>query len=485
VKSVRFNRVRRKKAPLWPLIALLAFPPSAMVTVSAAPLSDIYVRQNQSFEQSELMMAGSATDSKGIASVTVAVKDLKNSRWLQLNGSWGARVARHRVDLSVPGAPKTRWLFRRSLPTGNYLVNAQAINTSGIAQSPGGLVERRFSVVRDRSNLNPNQRWLTVLFTRSIWGTAGAGGGRCSPYTDPRNGSVFLDEIASFMTQRGYKAQGSVPFGQLDQNPAVRKCPWPGVVSASLNDLESLRNKHGWTFVADSIGPLPSSSSDRPAMTALTCKDQIRASAESLAELQKSGHVRGWGLIAPPNSLNTGIRDNITSRFYSYTRLYGYNLRKNLNTKEKALAKDWGYFRPVGGGFCNDPNAACYKHYVPGNSGGKRYQLPDDLLAYAIATPGAWRGIQFYRLVRGANIPAKYPGTPGSPAGSIRETYWDCSSPDPKRHWTSRSEVYCFVDFQNLMNRLPRDVITTDTAHVATTWGIGNPNQRTPYPQCK
>jgi hypothetical protein len=457
--------------------------------VEQGPLSDIYVLDFQEFERSELVLSGSATDDDGIASATVSVQNRDSGQWLQPNGTWGAAVARHPVDLSVPGGRMTRWLFRQSLPTGRYLADVEATNSAGVRQALTDRISRRFDVVRDRAALDSGRRWLTVFFSRSMWGAAG--GGTCSPYTDPVNGSVFLDEVASFLTPLGYTAQGSVPFGHFDPNPAVRKCPWPGAVSASFNDLALLRDEHDWTFVADSIGPLPSNSSARPAMTALTCRDQIRASTESLAELNRLGHARGWGLIAPPNSLNTGIRDNITSRFYAFTRLYGYNYQITQNTETKALSGDWGYFKSVGGGLCNDSNAECYDHYVSGDYGVDphkyRYNLPDALLGYAVAAPGAWRGIQFYRLVRGARIPVGYPGTSTSPAGAGNESYWDCTSPDPKRHWVSRPELYCFDDFKAIMERLYwdyPDVITTDTARIATTWGIGNPNHLLDYPIC-
>jgi hypothetical protein len=345
--------------------------------------------------------------------------------------------------------------------------------------------------VKDRAKLDKGERWLTIQFGRSAWGAAG--GGSCSPYTDPVNGSVFLDEIAAYLTERGYTAQGSVPFGHFDPDPAVRKCPWSGHVSASLNDLAALRDDHGWTFVADSIGPLPSNPSARPGMAQLSCNDQIASASASLAELQKFGHFRGWGLLASPAAGGSpGVRDNIESRLFSFSRKYGYDYRTTENTEAKSSVGDWAYFKSVGGGLCNDPKAKCYNHNVTGDYGvdprNHRYILPDALLGYAVAAPGAWRGIQFYRLVRGARVPVGYPGTSTSPAGTGRESYWDCTSPDPKLHWVSRPELYCFEDFKTVVERLywdHPDVITTDTAHVATTWGVGNPNHYARYPVCR
>ncbi|MEE4146156.1 MAG: hypothetical protein V2I26_15240 [Halieaceae bacterium] len=450
--------------------------------VGQGPSSEIYVRDFQTFERSEFLLAGSAKDDFGIRAVTIAVQNRVNELWLQRDNTWGEAVVRHHADLSVPEAAVTRWIFRQSLPIGNYLVDAEATNVSGVKESAADRMSRQLQVGQDRAVLDPGLRWLTLQFGRSQWGAAG--GGTCSPYADPTNGSVFLDEVASFLTKRGYTAQASVPFGQLHPDPSVRKCPWPGVVSSSLDDLVMLRENHGWTFVADSIGPLPSNPSDRPGMSSLTCDDQLTAASASLAELLRFGHARGWGLFAAPiGSLDTGIRDNLASKFYAFSRIYG----KSENTQANALTGDWAVFHTVDSGMCNDPTADCYDHYVPGNSRTKRYQLPDELLGYMIANPGAWRGIQFYRLVRGANVPLGYPGTAESPVGESDQSYWDCTSPDPKLHWTSRVELYCYEDFVSIIDRLHTehpDVITTDTAHVATTWGIDNPNHWTSYPIC-
>jgi hypothetical protein len=470
----------------WCLLFLLMLSASQAV-FAQVPESDIYVLEGHRFEKSEVLLSGEATDEDGVAAVRIAVKDRASKRWLQRNGKWGKKRVWLRANLSIPDAPTTPWLFRQSLPTGKYSVTVRATSVSGVTQSIDRPT-RKFRVAKDRRDLKARKRWLTIQFGRSAWGAAG--GGACSPYTDRENGSVFLDEIASYLSERGYTAQGSVPFGHIDPDPTVRKCPWNGHVSASLNDLAALRNDHGWTFVADSIGPLPSNPSDRPGMSELSCDDQITSATASLAQLQKFGHVRGWGLLAAPaGGWTEGVRDRIASPFYAFSRLYGYNQRITLNTEEKARAGDWAYFRSVSGGLCNDPDADCYDHYVRGSYPKEfRYRPPEELLVSMVAEPGTWRGVQFYRLVRGAKLPDDYPGSADDPAGTGRESYWDCTSSDPNLHWTSRAELYCYEDFTDVIDRLNRDhpdVITTDTAHVATTWGIGNPNHRTRYPICR
>jgi hypothetical protein len=479
--------LRTATAAVWLCVVATVSLSSASIAV-AAPASEIYLQGDASFEASEVLLAGSATDAGGISAVTVAVQNRGSGLWLQANGAWAAGPARLGANLSTPGAATTRWLFRKSLPVGVYSVNAAATSTGGVTQDAGSRVTRQFSVLADRANLDPAARWLTIHFGRTNWGVAGQGGAACATYDNPVNGTVFLDEVAALLSDHDYRAEGSVPFGQFDPDPAVRRCPWRGVMSASLNDLGMLRDTWGWTFVADSIGPVPSDPSDRPSIETLSCTDKITTASASLAELARSGHRRAWGLFADPgNSVTTATSSEVTSRLYSFTRKYGSNLAQNQLTQAKALAGDWARFKSVVGGRCADASAPCYNHQVAGDPGNTLYEQPDYLFPYMIATPGAWRGIQFYRFVRGANLPGGYPGTPTAPAGSSRESYWDCTSPNPARHWTSRAEIYCYADFVHLVERLYAeypDVVTADTAHVATTWGVGNPNHRATFPAC-
>jgi hypothetical protein len=455
------------------------------VAEAAAPSSNFYVADHETFEVAEFLLAGVADSDVGVASVTVSVQNLNTGEWLQPNGNWGTTQVRLGTALSTPGALSTRWLFRRPVPTGDYRVDAEATDINGISQSTGSRPTRQVQVVANRPALDPGLRWLTIHFGRTNWGVAGVG--ECTPYDDPVNGTVFLDEAAEFLAELGYTGQGSVPFGHVDPDPAVRKCPWRGVVSASLNDLVALRDNYGWTFVADSIGPLPSNQSDRPPIANLSCPDQITATSASLAELMRYGHNRAWGLFADPgNSATEAIRDSITSKMYSFTRLYSNNVAQMEITQAGAQAGDWARYKSVNGGNCNTPGATCSTHNI-NPPADRTYETPDFLFPYLIASPGNWRAIQFYRFVRGVNLPPGYPGTPQNPVGSSRESYWDCTSSNPNLHWTSREEIYCYRDFVDLFERLADedpDVITTDAAHVARSWNLGNPNHTTQFPSC-
>jgi hypothetical protein len=106
----------------------------------------------------------------------------------------------------------------------------------------------------------------------------------------------------------------------------------------------------------------------------------------------------------------------------------------------------------VNGGACDDPSASCYTLNTP-----YHYDLPSTLIRQANVAPGTWQGIQFYTFVTGA--------------GSAGNGSWDCTSPNPADHWTTKIEVYCWNDFLSVINSVPAGVTVTDPATVAAAWG--------------
>src|SRR5439155_11791583 len=106
----------------------------------------------------------------------------------------------------------------------------------------------------------------------------------------------------------------------------------------------------------------------------------------------------------------------------------------------------------VDGGACNDPTLACYTL-----ARSSHYGLPPTLVSAQQAAPGTWQGIQSYTLVTGT--------------GSIGSTAWDCTSPDPAKHWSTKGEVYCWTDYQTVIGAIPASVTVTDPASVAAAWG--------------
>ena len=64
------------------------------------------------------------------------------------------------------------------------------------------------------------------------------------------------------------------------------------------------------------------------------------------------------------------------------------------------------------------------------------------------AKPDTWVVLSTYKLVEGAKL------TPGR--------RWDCTDPDPQKHWTSEVESYCIVDLLAALDALPPGVQVVD-----------------------
>jgi hypothetical protein len=70
--------------------------------------------------------------------------------------------------------------------------------------------------------------------------------------------------------------------------------------------------------------------------------------------------------------------------------------------------------------------------------------------------------VQFYRLVEGSRLEPEPPDD---------DNYWDCSSPDPSKHRTSKSELYYANDFRFAIDNPSEDVQVVYAAYVAEVIG--------------
>jgi hypothetical protein len=92
--------------------------------------------------------------------------------------------------------------------------------------------------------------------------------------------------------------------------------------------------------------------------------------------------------------------------------------------------------------------------------GGRRYALPSEVGAKMQPVANQWTAVQFYRFVLGRRNDPTDPGFA-----------WDCTSPDPSQHWTSKAEIYCWEDYKLALDEIPANVIVTDPLSIAEAWG--------------
>jgi hypothetical protein len=68
---------------------------------------------------------------------------------------------------------------------------------------------------------------------------------------------------------------------------------------------------------------------------------------------------------------------------------------------------------------------------------------------------------QAFLLVTGTNPPYAH-----------NATRWDCTSPDPRRHWTNDNERYCWSDYRAILRSIPATAaVVTDPLAVANAFG--------------
>jgi hypothetical protein len=184
----------------------------------------------------------------------------------------------------------------------------------------------------------------------------------------------------------------------------------------------------------------------------LTTADQYRAqSCASLTTLAAHGHDRAWGFFAYPNDVQSAVGQSVVASCFAFGRKY------NALVTPKATALTYPYrvyTLSVMGGQCNNPSSSCYTVPVRNN---RRYMLPSTISALLSPGTDQYSIVQFYAFVTGTQL-----------TGS---TTWDCSSADPRDHWVTAPELYCFDDFKSALAARGSATAFTDPATVAQAWG--------------
>jgi hypothetical protein len=274
---------------------------------------------------------------------------------------------------------------------------------------------------------------LTLLFGRTQWASTA----QCERLP----GSVTLRQVAVAMRGRGLVGTGTVVVARTPERgwDCVGYALHPG-----WRRLANLRDRFGWTFVSAGLTYAP--------MTQLRRSQRVGESCGSLEAFRAHGHHRAWGLFAyPGNDYGRHVQRRVVSRCFAYGRTYGLGVNERADMGAPWFQKTFS----VNGGACHDRSRPCRKIRWAGAT--HRYVLPSELARALRPARGQWSTVQFYRFVRGKQL-----------EGFQR---WDCTGEDTTRHWTSRSELYCFRDLKVALNKIDPATIVTDPASVARVWG--------------
>jgi hypothetical protein len=276
----------------------------------------------------------------------------------------------------------------------------------------------------------PHSTFVTLQFGRTQWVSTF----KCVPI----DGAIDLGSVAAELQRRGYTGVGAVVLNRTSDG--FRQCINSYYLSASWQDVAALQGM-GWSFI--------SGSQSYTNITKLTPPEQQAESCGTLPDFATRGIDASGEFAYADNKSSHAVQSQIVSACFDWGRKY----QSYSATSYASIGPPWFQStHSLSGGLCNNIVAPCY------SSGAKtRYQMPSKVARWlAGLNDRQWATLQAYRFVTGVRN-----GTPS----------WDCTSPDPRNHWTSQGEYYCWVDYLAILDSIPRSFIVTDPATVAAAWG--------------
>jgi hypothetical protein len=289
--------------------------------------------------------------------------------------------------------------------------------------------------------------YISIMISRATSQEADA---KCVPYP----GTVKISDVAAGLASHGIKTVvGSLVVDWANIAETGGCIPWfdsDGVrrgqtTAAGWTQAGALRDQRGWKFV--------SHSKSYANLATLTDPAQRRAeTCDTLKTFAAHGHKDAFGMFNFPNNQTTSVVSDLVDSCFTYGRRYGTSVNTRATT---SLAPHTMWSQSVSGGRCNNVALACYTANVVKD---RRYTLPSAVAATLRPAAGQYGIAQFYRFVSGKRSASTGPT-------------WDCSSSDPKDHFTSAPETYCINDLWTALAGRSKTAIVTHPAAVARAWG--------------
>jgi hypothetical protein len=277
----------------------------------------------------------------------------------------------------------------------------------------------------------PSGPFVTLLLGRSMWVQSESG--QAVP------GQPTLADIAPLLAQRGVAATGVIVPGRTAES-GIQNIN--GNLYPSWAELAQLRDQYGWSFV--------SNGQNRVNVINLSPAERYAEVCGSLDAFYAHGHMRAWGMYGPnSNNITADIATNLVATCFSFVRYYWGN---NLNSRSAVTAPPYYvHTDDTHGGSCN--LSPC-----TGSASVGSYMLPSEMVSdLQAAGPDQWVVLSTYKLLTGSKF-----------SGNRR---WDCTSPDPRKHWTSELESYCLNDLLAALDAIKPGSVVTDPATVGEAWG--------------
>jgi hypothetical protein len=313
------------------------------------------------------------------------------------------------------------------------------------------LIGQAWSTPHAASSAGP--AYLSILAGRTEWSATVA----CQPLP----GSDDLGTIAARIHQLSSRLTVyGTTVGDRTASGTTRMCV-NNVIYPTWGDLAALHSQYGWDFGSNGLHHVAMTTPGQsPAQLWSTSCGALRDPVNGLVP---HGYLQGWSLFAypfggdQPQDLNAKLQANYISKCFAFGRLYDNAPPYLKNTPASVMKSNWlAQTHNIYGGSCNDPNPSAPCHSIPGTLG-HVYDNPADLTALVQPSPGEWAVLQFHLIVEGNRL---------SGAGA----HWDCTSSDWRLHWATDNEMYCWNDFQVVLQSIPAGVNVVQPSVVATAW---------------
>jgi hypothetical protein len=320
-----------------------------------------------------------------------------------------------------------------------------AASALALASAQGQLPARAATVLRSPAAAAPvpQPAFMTLLFSRT---EVAAADGR-PPRRDNRQVAQLMTVVAGYLHALGFVATGSLQTGTTLQS-RVSFVHYSETSAISWDGAARLARDYGWTFVSHSATyPTDWSGLSAARIMAETCG--------SAATIAAHGLPGSAGLFAWPAD---DYVDAIQAAYVSTCIAFGRQYSKVPTTQAFALTPPYyQHTEGLNGGSCNERAHPCWS--VPGIP--SHYDLPATIIGRIRSlVPGQWFVLQAYLLVTGK-----------SPPYATNTTRWDCTSPDPREHWSNDNERYCWSDYQAIIRAIPKSIVVTDPLTVAHAFG--------------
>jgi hypothetical protein len=224
-------------------------------------------------------------------------------------------------------------------------------------------------------------------------------------------------------------------------------------LTASWDVARTLAGRYGWSFVSHTATYPPDVLNlPRSQWSAETCG--------SAATIDAHGLPGAHGLIAYPGAQNLpqAMHREYGARCFAWGRKYG---AMGITVAADATVPPyWQRTVAPKGGPCNVRTQPCFTIAARDST---RYRVPAKTINYVRSLgPGEWFTLQSYVLVTGR-----------SPSYTRSDIRWDCTSADPRLHWTTDNERYCYRDWQTVVEAIATipGVIVTDPLTVGIAFG--------------